>query len=67
MSNIEDFKTPAQKAREAKHKKICDDFLVITKENPGLKKYKYFTWLGAKHKMTPEGIRLILKRHGYNI
>ncbi|CAJ0596544.1 unnamed protein product [Cylicocyclus nassatus] len=63
MSNIEDFKSPVQKEREARHKKICNDFKVISKEHPGLSKNKYCVWLGSKYGMTSQGIKEMCKQH----
>lgn len=57
------LKTRAQIAREQMHGEVIKHFLKVKKENPNLKDWRYFCYVGEKMDLTPQGVRRILIKH----
>lgn len=58
------LKTRAQIAREQMHKEVIAYFIKVKKENPNVKDWRYFCYVGDKMDLTPQGVRRILIQHG---
>lgn len=57
-------RTTREKAREAKHKAICNEFLSLTNQFPEASAHRIFGLIAERHQMTMPGIRGILVKAG---
>jgi hypothetical protein len=59
-----DIRTKIEKARDEKHRKICDDFLSLSNQMTDCKPNRIFTLLSQKHSMTVPGIKDVVIKNG---
>jgi len=59
-----DIRTPFEKARDEKHRKICDDFLSLSNQIPDCKPNRIFNLLSQRYSMTVPGIKDVVIRNG---
>lgn len=59
-----DIRTPTEIARDDKHRKICSDYLELSKEMPDCKPNRIFTIIAKNYCMSIMGISKIVKKYG---
>lgn len=59
-----DVRTPIEKAREEKHKRICDDFLRLTSQMPECAPHRIFRIIAERVGMTIPGVKHIIVQNG---
>ena len=59
-----DIRTSFEKARDEKHRKICDDFLTLSNQMPDCKPNRIFVALSKKYSMTAQGVKELITRNG---
>ena len=59
-----DFRTPAERAREEKHNRICAMFLDLSNKNPNVAPHRLFGIIAGVEAMTVPGIKHILVQNG---
>lgn len=63
MTHI-DIRTDTEKAREARHRAIRNDYLTMANEMPGTAPNRIFTVIASRYGMTVPGVRNILIKAG---
>lgn len=58
------YQTPAEKARDEKHKAICNDYLAIVNQLHGVSTHRIFRILADRYDMTTQGVRQVVIRAG---
>lgn len=67
MAPTAELRTDAEKARDAKHRAICNDFLTLSNSAPGAAAHRLFRVIADKYEMTVPSIRRIVINAGlYN-
>lgn len=64
MTRTIDARTEAEKARDARHRSICNGYNEITEREPGLSAHRIFGVLAKQNGMTIPGIRRVLVKSG---
>lgn len=59
-----DTRTEREKARDAKHQQITNEYLEMANTMPGTASHRLFRILAERHNMTIPGIRNILIKNG---
>lgn len=66
-NNKTEFRTESEIKREAKHKRICLNYLKYSKKHPDFRPHRIINMIATEENMTLMGIRSILIRYGlYN-
>ncbi len=64
MTEQIDLRTPLQKARDEKHRSICDAYTELHTQNPECSHNRLCEVLGALFEMTPQGIKRVIINNG---
>ena len=59
-----DVRTPAEKAREERHRAICNAYLAMSNQHPECRPHRLMGVLAGKYGMTVPGIRKVLEQNG---
>lgn len=59
-----DVRTPAEKAREERHRAICRSYLSLTNEHPDCKPHRIMSIVAKQYGMTVPGIKNVLTSRG---
>ncbi len=57
---MEDLRTTAERARDAKHSAVCQKYLDLSNKMPNVSAYRIFNAIANEFGMTAPGIRRIL-------
>lgn len=59
-----DVRTPAEKAREERHRAICRAYLGLSSQHPECRPYRIMSILARQYGMTVPGIKNVLTSRG---
>lgn len=59
-----DARTPIEKARDERNKKICDDFLAFSSQMPNCAPHRIFRIIAERVGMTVPGVKHIIVQNG---
>lgn len=59
-----DLRTPLEIAREAKHQRICSQFLALSNKMPEVSANRIFIHIAQSENMTAAGVKAILVARG---
>lgn len=55
-----DVRTPIERAREKKHREICNEYVAISNQMPNLKPSRIMLLIAQRNSMTVPGVRNIV-------
>lgn len=59
-----DVRTPIEKARAERHRKICGMFITLRNEQPSIAPHRVFSLIADQFGMTIPGVKSIIVRNG---
>lgn len=59
-----DVRTPAEKAREERHKAICQAYLSLCNQHPDCKPHRLMTIVAKQFGMTVPGVKNVISSNG---